>query len=596
MKLKWLLLTVPFVFLYCAGNPESFGRIESKSDLQDVKIEEIEKKLNSSDTLTSAIQDISFLKRRDFGISGIILDDLQRQAEKNLYNNFQEAVESEDFKNAKRIYRSGKAMKLESFNSEWSDEKLDLEIAKQYLEREQYIPGILLFKDLISSEIVTEDDLFLFADSAYKVSNKSILQDIVKSMIFKNIEVPREYMDFLSEKKNPADMLTGTVTIWVNKGIKIESGIGYPDRVIGSGFFIDPRGFILTNYHVIESEVDPEYEGYSRLYIRLSDSVEDKHPAKVVGYDRIFDIALLKVEMDAPYVFSIDENEEYQPGETIYAIGSPGGLQNTITSGIISAVERRFLQMGDAMQVDVPINPGNSGGPLLNEDGQILGVVFAGIEQFEGINFAIPFLWVIDILPQLFEGNEIVHPWLGMAVHEDDKNLEVMYTVPGESADMGGIGTGDLLLEINGKKISTIRDVQEYLISETPDTVVELSWEHDDKVFSGYFSLTERPYYPLDTAIKRDRRDNLFIPLFGMEIEETHAFILDKSYSVKRVYRGSIADETGISVNDPLKVRNWKIDDESRIAFLQIFVKKRKSGFMESVIQLANYLEMDNFI
>ena len=188
--------------------------------------------------------------------------------------------------------------------------------------------------------------------------------------------------DFNPEKHkiSPSTMLKGTVSILVNKGIRIEKGVGYPDRDIGSGFFIDKRGYVLTNYHVVQSEVNPEYEGFSRLYIRLPESENERIPAQVVGWDSVLDLALLKTQVEPDYVFPILSKSYCQPGDRIFAIGSPGGLSSTVTSGIVSASGRRFLQIGSSLQVDVPINPGNSGGPLLNEDGSLIGVVFAGIE------------------------------------------------------------------------------------------------------------------------------------------------------------------------------------------------------------------------
>ncbi len=112
-----------------------------------------------------------------------------------------------------------------------------------------------------------------------------------------------------------ATMLKGTATIWVNRGVKIEKGVGYPDRVIGSGFFIDPRGYLLTNHHVIASEVDPAYEGFSRLFLRLSDDPTARIPAKVVGWDPVLDLALVKVEIVPGYVFSGSSSVAVEPGD-----------------------------------------------------------------------------------------------------------------------------------------------------------------------------------------------------------------------------------------------------------------------------------------
>jgi S1-C subfamily serine protease len=391
-------------------------------------------------------------------------------------------------------------------------------------------------------------------------------------------------------------MVRGTVTIWVNRGIKLERGVGFPDRVIGSGFFIDPRGYLLTNYHVIASEVDPQYEGYSRLYIRPSDKVEEKIPAKVVGYDRIFDLALIKAEVKPEYVFSFEGDPELKVGSPVLAIGSPAGLENSVTSGIISAVGRRFLQMGDAVQVDAPVNPGNSGGPLLNSQGQLMGVVFAGLQQFQGVNFAIPFVWANKVLPKLYRVGEAGHPWLGLALQETEAGLEVIYTYRDGPADLAGIKEGDILLSINGTEVRKIVSAQSALLDLSVSSLVTLSWKRAGEVQSGQLCLAERPFSPIEDSLAKDTRENVLYPLFGMKVEKTGSFLWRSSYVVKRVLIGSTADETGLSEGDPVSLEGWKVDKEQRFVLAVFFVKKRKAGFLESAVQMAAYLESDNFI
>jgi len=391
-------------------------------------------------------------------------------------------------------------------------------------------------------------------------------------------------------------MVRGTVTIWVNRGIRIERGVGLPDRVIGSGFFVDPRGYLLTNYHVIASEVDPKYEGYSRLYIRPSDKSEQRIPARVLGYDRIFDLALINAEVEPPFVFSYGGEPVLKVGNRILAIGSPAGLENTVTSGIVSATGRRFLQMGDTIQVDVPINYGNSGGPLLDADGQLVGVVFAGIEQFEGVNFAIPIDWVAKVLPRLYAGGESSHPWLGLAVHETPKGLEVTYALPGSPAARAGLQKGDLLLRLNGKAHERIGALQSAILDLDYPALVRLEWSRQGQAASGLLSLARRPFSPIEEALDADRRENLLYPLFGMEVEKTGQVLWKPTYVIRRVLPGSIADESGLSVDDPLSLQGWRIDEDNRVALLQIHVKKRKSGFLESVIQIGAYLESDKIL
>jgi serine protease Do len=431
---------------------------------------------------------------------------------------------------------------------------------------------------------------------AADLRNPGVFAEVRAAMQERGMDIPPELVARAPTRPQVEEMVRGTVTIWVNRGIRLEGGVGYPDRVIGSGFFVDPRGYLLTNYHVIASEVDPKYEGYSRLYVRLSDRSEEKVPAKVVGYDRIFDLALVKAELDAPFVFSAANSPELKVGNTIIAIGSPAGLENTVTSGIVSATGRRFLQMGDTVQVDVPINPGNSGGPLLDSEGRLVGVVFAGIEQFEGINFAIPYEWVLRALPRLYTPKEAGHPWLGMALRESDGGLEVVYSVPQEPAERAGILAGDRIVSLNGQSFDKISDLQAALLGLDYPTLVTLSWQRGERVITGALSTAERPFSPIEVSLERDRRENVIYPLFGMKLEQVGQTLFRSNYVVRDVLPGSIADETGLSKDDPLSLQGWKIDEENRFAVMQIYVKKKKSGFLESAVQLAAYLESENFI
>ena len=194
-----------------------------------------------------------------------------------------------------------------------------------------------------------------------------------------------------------------------DKGLKVQYGNGISDIVIGSGFFIDERGYIVTNYHVIESEVDPEYEGYSRLYIKTSKDSETKVPAKVIGYDSVMDLALLKTEITPDFVFQLGSSENLEIGDQIYAIGSPLGLEKTITSGIISTTDRKITTLGTVMQLDASVNAGNSGGPAVSKEGLVQGVVFAGITGYLKLSILVllaTLLFQLVTLPVEFDASK----------------------------------------------------------------------------------------------------------------------------------------------------------------------------------------------
>ena len=183
--------------------------------------------------------------------------------------------------------------------------------------------------------------------------------------------------------KNISQCIAGTVTVWVDLGIKVHGGMGYADRVIGSGFFIDERGYLITNHHVIADVVDPKYEGYGKVYIKLAGDEENRIPAKIIGWDKTHDLALLKTEVKPPYVFSLGSSSDLKSGDRVYAIGSPLGLESTLTSGVVSSTNRKIFTTGSVLQIDASVNSGNSGGPCIDSNGNVQAVVFAGIPRYQ---------------------------------------------------------------------------------------------------------------------------------------------------------------------------------------------------------------------
>ncbi|MDA3948877.1 MAG: trypsin-like peptidase domain-containing protein [Spirochaeta sp.] len=458
---------------------------------------------------------------------------------------------------------------------------------------------LILRRDQISD--LSGEDLIYYIGVAREMNHDEAVGRLTAAARRRELVVPLPEDPVDADGDEPGLMLPGTVTIWVNKGIRVDRGVGVPDRVIGSGFFVDPRGYLITNYHVIQSEVDPTYEGYSRLFVKLPGRPDERVPARVIGYDRIFDLALLKVEIDPKYVFSLSDIKTLVPGQRVLAFGSPGGLDSTITSGIISASGRRFLQMGEAMQVDVPINPGNSGGPLVLPSGQVAGVVFAGLEQFEGVNFAIPTYWIRHFFPQLFEEGEVKHAWLGISVRQNGTGLEAVYVAPGSPADRAGVEPGEVLTHINGETGLTLADAQDQLLGIDAGYLVHTVWqktEEDDTVSTTQriISVGVRPYSPVEEALERQPIEALFPVLFGMQVDDVSGAPWGPDFVITDVFPGSVADESSLSVDDPFALRTWRVDSDLRAAFIQIIIKKRKAGFIESGVQLGAYLETDSFL
>ena len=394
----------------------------------------------------------------------------------------------------------------------------------------------------------------------------------------------------------PSEYINGTVTIWVDKGIRVERGMGFADRVIGSGFFISKNGYIVTNHHVIADLVDKKSEGFSRLFIKLAEDSDTRIPAKVIGYDPEIDLALIKTEVDAPYVFNLGSSEDLDVGDKIFAIGSPVGLERTLTSGIVSATDRKLFTLGSVMQIDAAVNQGNSGGPCIDSKGNVQSIVFAGALQYEGLNFAIPVEYLKSLLPALYAGGKVSHPWLGCFGHTKkelgkDAGLEVQYVFPGASASRAGMQVGDLITEFDGQKVSSLEDMQDILMKSSAKSIVKIKYRRDEsEFFEKNIYLAVRPEQPGYNIYKGDIIAKSFVPIFGMKLLSVSTSS-SKKYSIESIIKGSIADESGFSENDPVEIRSIKLNDDNSVIYAEIYAKNRKKGYLDGMMAIASQLD-----
>jgi serine protease Do len=240
-------------------------------------------------------------------------------------------------------------------------------------------------------------------------------------------------------------------------------------RSLGSGVIINPDGYILTNEHVIGKAV--------RIKVTLIDKRE--FDARLIGADRKSDLAVIKIDSDKPLPFvEMGRSDDLMIGETVLAIGNPFGLQHTVTTGIISALNRSIKSgkntvYKDFIQVDASINPGNSGGPLLNINGSLIGINTAIYQKAEGIGFAIPIENAKRIINDLISYGQVRRGWLGISVQDMtpellryfklDRARGVLVTqvFPGSPARKAGVKQGDLILKLNNHEISKKLEYQQ---------------------------------------------------------------------------------------------------------------------------------------
>jgi len=559
---KLLIFLLPLVFLSCATPQEEV--------FSDIDWNQKVREFNENQNFHQAIQSYHYLQSQ----TEIMDADLYSRALEGLK---QRALQDITPQNRDQVYRS--LLSLRNIGV-WDQEmearlfQIELEEAQDWL------------KNGVRADVIYSLGTFLEEwRDRYPQETLSMVQK------FQELQDQNR-----SPAQTPGELLSGVVTIWVNRGMKIEDGMGMPDRVIGSGFFIDQQGYLLTNHHVIASEVDPRYEGYSRLYIRMPQSRGEKIPARVVGFDPNLDIALLKAEITPETVFPLDYETQFTPGDEIYALGSPGGLESTLTKGIVSAVNRRYLPMGDAIQVDVPINPGNSGGPLVNPQGKLVGVVFAGIEMYEGINFSIPYHWVAQALPRMYADGPVEYTWLGLSLQETMAGLSISYIFPESPADSTGLKQEDVLTAINGRAVYSISEAQRIMMEQKPGTLISLTYTRGGESHTIPVEGTLRETQLGLKAVEADSRGNLLSPFFGIMATPTGGGWLGKTFLIDKVYPGTVGDELGLSKNDPISISDWRVLEEEQVLVVSLVLKKRKAGFVESAMQLAAYLELNNLI
>ena len=272
-----------------------------------------------------------------------------------------------------------------------------------------------------------------------------------------------------------------------------------PDKRVqqgtGSGFIVSSDGLILTNAHVID--------GADKVTVTLKDGRTLE--GKVMGEDRITDIAVVKIESESLPTLTFADSDALQIGEWAIAIGNPLGLDNTVTTGIVSATGRNSSQIGvgdkriDFIQTDAAINPGNSGGPLLNAKGEVIGINTAIIRNAQGLGFAIPINSARDIAEQLIANGKVDHSFLGIRMasltpeikqqlkNKHNINLQnetgvlIVEVVPNSPAAKAGLRGGDVIKAIAGQNITAADQIQKVVEKTSPGEKISIELLRDNR-------------------------------------------------------------------------------------------------------------------
>ena len=337
-----------------------------------------------------------------------------------------------------------------------------------------------------------------------------------------------------------------------------------PQRSLGSGVIVDPTGIALTNAHVVERATDIEV-------ITLDGS---KHRAKVVGMDKKTDLAVLRLD-DGKRTFNfarLGDSDRVQVGDWVLAVGSPFGLQSTVTAGIVSAKARQIGQgpFDDFLQTDAAINPGNSGGPLVNMQGEVVGINTAIVAGGSGIGFAIPSNMARKVYVELLAKGKVTRGWLGVSIQpltpelarsfgaKDVKGVLISDIVPDSPAARAGLKPGDILLEFEGKRLEGPGDLQRAVGLFAPGQSARLKVWREQGESAVEVKIGEAP-----EERELQQRQGRARSLLGLEVRPITPEIArqlnlrsSEGVVVTRVEEGSAAAEAGVQRGDVIREVN----------------------------------------
>ena len=339
---------------------------------------------------------------------------------------------------------------------------------------------------------------------------------------------------------------------------------------LGSGFIVDAKGYIITNNHVVEKA--------DEIYVKLSsdpDTTDLGRKARVIGTDKATDLAVIKIETDKPLpTVKLGNSDNTAVGDWAIAIGSPFSLSQTVTAGIISAKNRTIEpgasgQFQHFIQTDAAINPGNSGGPLVNMNGEVIGVntaIFTQSSGYQGIGFAMPSNTVVQVYNDLISpSHKVTRGSIGISFKEGlsgavgrmygfKAGVLVQSVTPGGPADKGGIKVRDIIVSIDGRAIKDGNDLVAEIASRHPGTTAKIGYIRDDKQAEATVTIGDRDKVFAEIAgnveeAPADKGDNGESKL-GITVKELPAAAATKlgtgAMVIQSVVPGSFADQQGL--------------------------------------------------
>lgn len=374
-------------------------------------------------------------------------------------------------------------------------------------------------------------------------------------------------------------------------------GESTPMRVqMGSGFIVSPDGTILTNAHVVKDMDD----------ITVMLPGKRSYKGKVVGADSESDIAVVKIEAKDLPVVKFGDSSKLKVGEIVMAIGNPFGLNGTVTQGIVSATGRTnvgIIDYEDFIQTDAAINPGNSGGPLVNIQGQVVGITTAIATRsggYQGIGFAIPANSARLVMDEILKEGKVRRGMLGVNIQDvtealaksfgrpDTSGALVSQVIPGSPSEKAGIKPGDIILSFNGAPISGASELKNMVGQVKPGSVVKLTLFRNKQTMDVAVTVTERTAKAAESAMESQGESSKEL---GITVEPTPADVAKKlnlkegsGVLIKEMEPDGLGGKMGLRSGDVvLQVDDKDVNDVN--SFNQSIVDSKKSGIIRLRIQ-----------
>src|SRR5215469_164700 len=401
-----------------------------------------------------------------------------------------------------------------------------------------------------------------------------------------------------------------------------DGGSGIRERSLGSGVIVDAKGYILTNRHVVEKA--------DRVRVRLfEDPVGVQHDAKVIGTDQETDLAVIKVELNRSLpAAKMGNSDSMQVGDWVLAIGSPFGLNATVTAGIVSYKGRNIVpgrQFQSFIQTDAAINPGNSGGPLVNMSGEVIGIntaILTETSSYAGVGFALPANTVVNVYNQLIgPDHRVARGSIGVEftaqqnpavarVYGVQSGVTVSNVVAGSPAEQAGLKVGDTIVAIDGKTVKNGDELVSDIANRKPGSKANIGFVRNGKKQDTTITIADRAKLFASRLGEEEEgeEDNTPKPSkFGMTVRGLTPDMADqlhvpaKGVIVQDVKPGSFADDVGLNRGDViLEINKQAVNNEDDFSKIQsslksgqdvvFLVRPRGAGPQDGTIFLAGTL------